>query len=128
VREAAARAAGVPVEQVELDDPGGTKWSAVPGGATGGWPQQATPRVRVAVPPRAPEPASAATSADETQIAERPRGRDQDQDTRRALAAVRAAIDAAAGVHCGIAVEVTAQAAQPRRAQPRGARTYGGEP
>jgi len=32
VREAAARAAGVPVDQVELDDPGGTRWSAVPGG------------------------------------------------------------------------------------------------
>jgi len=112
VREAAARAAGVPVEQVELEDPGGTKWSAVPGGATAGWPQHGAARVRVAVPE---SPAQAAED------------QNADRETRRTLAAVRAAVDAAAGVHCGIAVEVAAQAAQPRRAQPRGARTYGGE-
>jgi phage tail-like protein len=112
VREAAARAAGVPVEQVQLEEPGGTKWSAVPGGATGGWPQHTAARVRVAVPQ---DPAQATED------------QNTDHETRRMLAAVRAAIEAAAGVHCGIAVEVTAQAAQPRRAQPRGARTYGGE-
>jgi phage tail-like protein len=107
VREAAARAAGVPVDQVELDDPGGTRWSTVPGGTGGDWPRHASPRVRVPLP-----------SAAADQGADRPA-----RDRRRTLAAVRAAIDAAAGVHCGIAVE----AAQPRRAQPRGARTYGGE-
>jgi phage tail-like protein len=117
VREAAARAAGVPVEQVRLDDPGGTKWSAVPGGATGGWPQHTAARVSVTVQ-RVP----AQATEDQNTVA-----KNTDREMQRTTAAVRAAIDAAAGVHCGIAVEVTAQAAQPRRAQPRGARTYGGE-
>lgn len=108
VREAVAREAAVPVEQVELDDPGGTRWSAVPGGASGGWPQRTAARIRVRVPPPA--------EADQ----------DIDEFVRRTAAAVRAAIDAAAGVHCGIAVEITTQAAPPRRTQPRGARTYGG--
>ena len=112
VREAAARAAGVPLEQVELADPGGVKWSAAPGGASGGWPQYTAAQVRVTV---AQTPAQATDD------------QNTDRETQRTSAAVRAAIDAAAGVHCGIAVEVTAQAAQPRRAQPRGARTYGGE-
>jgi len=112
VREAAARAAGVPVEQVQLDDPGGTKWSAVPGGASGGWPLHSAARVSVTVP-QVPDQATGTKNLD--------------RETQRTVAAVRAAIDAAAGVHCGIAVEVTAQAAQPRRAQPHGARTYGGE-
>jgi len=103
VREAAARAAGVPVEQVELEDPGGTRWSAVPGeaAASGGWPRTATTTGGGACV-RVPSP---------------------EQDAPRVLAAVRAAVDAAAGVHCGIAVE----ASRPGRAEPRGARTYGGE-
>ena len=138
VRDAAARAAGVPVEQVELDDPGGTRWSTVPGGAVGDWPPHTAPRVRVplAVAPPAPEP-SAEPAADETQVtaAGRRRARSHEQDVQRALAAVRAAIEAAAGVHSGIAVEAVAidgaatgtAAARPHRAQPRGARTYGGE-
>lgn len=111
VREAAARAAGVPVEQVELEDPGGTRWSPVPGGVSGEWPQVAA-RVRVAVPSTA-------------------RGPEAVRDT------VRAAIEAIAGVHCTIAVDVDVttaevttadpQAASPRRSRPPGARTYGGE-
>ncbi|MBS2964006.1 hypothetical protein KGA66_13195 [Actinocrinis puniceicyclus] len=99
VREAAARAAGVPVEQVELDDPGGTRWSTVPGGADSGWPRTA-PRVRVRV---------------------------GEQDAQAARSAVRAAIEEAAGVHCAIAVDVAEAGAAPnRRARPQGARTYGG--
>jgi phage tail-like protein len=134
VRDAAARAAGVPVEQVELDDPGGTRWSTLPGGVTGGWPRYTAPRVRVPLagaPPPAPDPEAVALAGlDETQVTPgRRRARNQDQDTQRTLAAVRAAIEAAAGVHSGIAVEAAAVetvAAQPRRSQPRGARTYGG--
>jgi phage tail-like protein len=116
VREAAARAAGVPLEQVELDDPGGTRWSAVPGGASGtnatsgtngDWSQTTTPCVRIS----APAPSSA------------------HQDSQKVLAAVRAAIEETAGVHCGIAVELTAagEAARSGRARPPGARSYGGE-
>ena len=110
VREAAARAAGVPVEQVQLDDPGGTQWSAIPGGASvsaGGSGSGVTVRVSAPVPSG-------------TQ-----------KDTQKILAAVRAAIEETAGVHCGIAVELVAmaagEAARPSRARPAGARTYGGE-
>src|SRR5947209_15172330 len=80
VREAAARAAGVPVEQVQLDDPGGTRWSAVPGGAAGDWPQVAA-RVRVAVS-------------------------DAAQGSQKVRESVHAAIETAAGVHCAITVDV----------------------
>lgn len=109
VREAAARAAGVPLEQVELDDPGGTRWSTTPGGVSGtsdDWPQTA-PRVRVSAP------AASGTR----------------QDSRKVLAAVRAAIEETAGVHCGIDVELVAagDAVRPDRTAPPGARTYGGE-
>jgi phage tail-like protein len=116
LREAAARAAGVPLEQVELDDPGGTRWSTVPGAASGDWPPisaqmsgntnaNATVRVSALVPSGA------------------------QRDSQKVLAAVRAAIEEAAGVHCGIAVELVAagETAQPSRARPSGARTYGGE-
>lgn len=123
VREAAARAAGVPVEQVELADPGGARWSLVPGGVSGDWPQVAA-RVRVAVPGTASNTA---------------RGPEAVRD------AVRAAIEAVAGVHCAITVDVTVtavgvaaavdmttadaepEAAPPRRPRAPGARTYGGE-
>jgi phage tail-like protein len=118
VREAAARAAGVPVEQVELDDPGGTRWSAAPGGAAAGGPPPAAPRVRVQV--RTPDREQARDGDARRADTSRP-------GTERTLAAVRAAIEAAAGVHCGIAVEVTAPPAQRHRTPPPGARTYGGE-
>ena len=103
VREAAARAAGVPVEQVEIDDPGGTRWSTAPGGVSGDWPQVAA-RVRVAV-------AGAAAG------------------TEKVRETVRTAIDEVAGVHCTIAVDVVeaGDTTRPRRARPQGARTYGGE-
>lgn len=110
VREAAARAAGVPLEQVELDDPGGTRWSTVPGGAVdsdSGANASATVRVSAPVPSGA------------------------HRDSQKILAAVRAAVEETAGVHCGIAVELVAAAgeaaARPGRARPSGARTYGGE-
>ncbi len=113
VREAAARAVGVPTEQVTLDDPGGTRWSTTAGAAYDDWPQ-AAPRVRV------PMPAAAASEA-------APSG--ADQDPQKVLAAVRAAIEATAGAHCAIAVELVAagDAARSRRGRPPGARTYGGE-
>ena len=103
VREAAARAAGVPLEQVQFDDPGGTRWAAVPGGVAADWPQT-TARVHVAVQAAA-------------------------QEAEKVRDAVRDAIETVAGVHCAIAVDVTAAgtAAQPRRSRPQGARTYGGE-
>ena len=103
VREAAARAAGVPVEQVQLDDPGGTRWSAVAGAAAGDWPQ-VTARVRVAVS-------------------------DAAQQSQQVRESVRAAIEQVAGVHCAIAVDVVEAGDTPRsrRARPQGARTYGGE-
>lgn len=109
VREAAARAAGVPLDQVELDDPGGTRWSTIPGGASTAnddWPHTA-PRVRVT----APMPSNT------------------DKDAKKLIAAIRAAIEETAGVHCAIAVELTAagEAARPGRARPPGARSYGGE-
>ncbi len=102
VREAAARAAGVPVEQVQLDDPGGTRWSAVAGAVDGDWPQ-VTARVQVAVP-----------------------GAQGSQQVRES---VRAAIEEVAGVHCAIAVDVVeaGETTRPHRARPQGARTYGGE-
>ena len=103
VREAAARAAGVPVEQVQLDDPGGTRWSAAAGGVTGDWPQVAA-RVVVAVPEAA-------------------------QGSQQVRESVRDAIEAVAGVHCAIAVDVVeaGEATRSRRGRPPGARTYGGE-
>jgi len=109
VREAAARAAEVPVEQVELDDPGGTSWSTVAGGIPrADTSRGATVRVSALVPSGA------------------------QHDSPKVLAAVRAAIEETAGVHCGIAVELVAAtagetAARPSRARPPGARTYGGE-
>jgi phage tail-like protein len=112
VREAAARAAGVPLDQVELDDPGGTRWSTVPGGASNDSPPPSAPRLHVPMPhPSKSAPKSA------------------DQDPQKILAAVRAAIEATAGVHCGIAVELVAagDAVRPRQARPPVARTYGGE-
>lgn len=109
VREAAARAAGVPVEQVRFDDPGGTRWAAVPGGVGADWPQ-VTARIHVAVQAAA-------------------------QEAEKVREAVRDAIEAVAGAHCAIAVDVTAAAetAAPHRSRPpgpsqrNGARTYGGE-
>lgn len=103
VREAAARAAGVPVEQVQLDDPGGTRWAAAAGAVSGDWPQ-VTARVLVAVP-------------------------DAAQGSQKVRESVRAAIEAVAGVHCAIAVDVVeaGDTPRPRRARPQGARTYGGE-
>src|SRR5581483_7951701 len=103
VREAAARAAGVPVEQVQLDDPGGTRWSAAPGAAAGDWPRVAA-RVQVAVPGAA-------------------------QASQQVRESVRAAIEEVAGVHCAIAVDVVeaGETTRPHRARPQGARTYGGE-
>jgi phage tail-like protein len=127
VREAAARAAGVPVEQVRLDDPGGVKWSAIPGGAIGGWPGQTAARITVTVPQAPGQATEDQNTAGQNTTDQRIATQNADREMKRTTAAVRAAVDAAAGVHCGIAVEVTAQAAQPRRAQPRGARTYGGE-
>lgn len=97
VRQAAARAAGVPVDRVTLEDPGGTRWSAVPGGAAAGGLEAGRGRARLLV------------------------GVPDGADTEKVLAAVRAAIGTNAGVHCGIAVE-----AAPERRAPRGARTYGG--
>jgi hypothetical protein len=126
VREAAALAAGVPLEQVELDDPGGTRWSSVPGGASasGNWPQaNGTTSVTVHVAAQVPSGAH----------------KDTQKNAQKILAAVRAAIEEAAGVHCGIAVQlataepaaareaVAGEAAAPSRARPSGARTYGGE-
>jgi phage tail-like protein len=110
VREAAARAAGVPLDQVELEDPGGTRWSTVPGGASNDPPASSTPHLRV------PQPSQSAPDGTH-------------QNPQKILAAVRAAIEATAGVHCGITVELAAGAAapRPRRARPPGARTYGGE-
>jgi phage tail-like protein len=119
VREAAARAAAVPLEQVQLDDPGGTQWSNVPGAASSYWSQlngSPSATVHVTAPvPNGPH-------------------KDVQKNTQKVLAAVRAAIEEAAGVHCGIAVELTAaeppaaaETAQPSRARPSGARTYGSE-
>ncbi len=120
VREAAARAAGVPVEQVRLDDPGATRWSTIAGGAASaaGWPVHTAAHVRVSVRP--------ATHYGT-----------ENQDPEKLRAAVQVAVDAAAGVHCAIAVDVVAaeqrpgesgdgDTARPRRAGPGGARTYGG--
>lgn len=122
VREAAAHAANVPIEQVRLDDPGGTRWSTRAGGATTAatWPPPTEARIHVQ-PRHTPEPASA------------------HQDPENLRSTVQAAIDEATGVHVRITVDVyTAEqhtdksgvgdsAQQPRRARPDGARTYGGE-
>jgi phage tail-like protein len=138
VREAAARAAGVPLEQVELDDPGGTRWSTVPGAASSGW-RQALPQQSE----NASTDANANTDADRNESKSAnthvgatvrvsalvPSG--AQRDSRKVVAAVRAAIEETAGVHCGIAVELVAvaavEAARPSRARPSGARIYGGE-
>ncbi len=124
VREAAARAAGVPLDLVELDDPGGTQWSSVAGAASSHWSQlngSASATVHVTVPvPSGPHKTA-------TQ-------KDVQKNAQKLLAAVRAAIEEAAGVHCGIAVELAAvepaaagEAEGPSRARPSGARTYGSE-
>jgi phage tail-like protein len=103
VREAAARAAGVPVEQVRLEEPGGTTWSTAAGGAGRDWPQAAA-RLTVAAP-------------------------GSQQETQKVREAVHAAIEAVAGVHCVITVDVVeaGDTTRPHRARPSGARTYGGE-
>jgi phage tail-like protein len=103
VRDAVARACGVPVEQVELDDPGGTRWCATAGGADRGWPQ-ARARIRV-------------------------RATDRHADVEAIRSRARAAIEDVAAAHCAIAVDVVGPGAQdrPRPAGPQGARTYGGE-
>ncbi|HEV2344285.1 MAG TPA: phage tail protein [Actinocrinis sp.] len=131
VREAAAHAAGVPVEQVELDDPGGTRWSTLPGGVIADWPHTA-PRVRVTMPLPTRQAATAgadrsATGGSEGSRAAASRARAR-QDSEKVLAAVRAAIEATAGVHCGIEVELVAAGdARSGRERPPGARSYGGE-
>jgi phage tail-like protein len=79
VRAVTARAAGVPQEQVQLNDPGGTRWSATPL-AVHDWPD-ARACVRVLITAR--QNPSDDVAAD-----------------------VRAALQAEAGVHCRIEVEV----------------------
>jgi phage tail-like protein len=79
VRTAAARAAGVPPEHVAVDDPGGTRWSTV-AFAAHDWPGGEA-RVRVLIP--------------------------QGPDPQDVAADVRAALQAEAGVHCRLDVEVS---------------------
>jgi phage tail-like protein len=124
IREAAARAAAVPLEQVELDDPGGTQWSSVPGAASSHWTElNGSPSATVHV--TAPVPSGPHKTATP---------KDVQKNAQKLLAAVRAAIEEAAGVHCGIAVELATvepaaagEAERPSRARPSGARTYGSE-
>lgn len=78
VRSAAARAAGVPDDYVAVDDPGGTRWSTVPFAAHD-WPADHG-AVRVLVQ----------------------QGRHPDD----VASDVRAALQAEAGVHCALDVEV----------------------
>jgi len=85
VRSAAARAAGVPDDYVVVDDPGGTRWSTVPFAAHD-WPADHA-SVRVLIQ----------------------QGRDPDDVADD----VRAALQAEAGVHCGLAVEVHLAPAPP---------------
>lgn len=106
VRSAAARAAGVPDDYVAVDDPGGTRWSTVPFAAHD-WPA-GRGAVRVLVQ----------------------QGRHPDD----VASDVRAALQAEAGVHCALDVEIhlaPAPAAPmpaapastaPERAAPRAAR------
>jgi phage tail-like protein len=140
VREAAARAAAVPLEQVELDDPGGTRWSTVAGAASGDWLRGAgavpasgkgagaDPGANLGAGANANADASAGATVRVSALVPSSAQR----DPQKVLAAVRAAIEEAAGVHCGIAVELVAAAAgeaaaPPSRSRPSGARTYGGE-
>ena len=90
VRSAAARAAGVPDDYVAVDDPGGTRWSTVPFAAHE-WPADHA-AVRVLIP----------------------EGRDPDD----VASDVRAALQAEAGVHCGLDVEVRLAPAAPTPAAP----------
>lgn len=138
VREAAARAAGVPLEQVELDDPGGTRWSTVAGAASGDWPIGAahangdSPLAAVHAGRSGGVGAAPGANASATVRVSAPVPGGGRRDSQKVLAAVRAAIEETAGVHCGIAVELVAApageaVARPSRARPPGARTYGGE-
>lgn len=78
LRECAAAAAGVPVEQVTVVDPGGVSWSATAGSAPE--PSPGTARIAFTAP----------TGADADALA----------------AAVRAAVDASRPVHCPLEIEV----------------------
>ncbi len=117
VRVAAARAAGVPEDCVQLDDSGGTRWSAAPL-AVHDWPGGPA-RVNVLIPP--------------------------DCDPDEVADDVRAALQAETGVHCPMEVVVTrVPVPEPRSPephdpephmpdiqnpeQPPGPRMYGGQP
>jgi hypothetical protein len=78
IRAAAAEAAGVAVEAVQVDDPGGVRWSSTPGSAAPSRPAPVHVRIRV--------PADAAT----TEMTE----------------SVRMALEPSRPVHCPIEVEV----------------------
>jgi phage tail-like protein len=78
LRECAAAAAGVPVEQATVVDPGGVSWSA----SAGSTPPPAAGAARIALT----APAGA--------------------DTDALSAAVRAAVDASRPVHCPLEIEV----------------------
>lgn len=78
IRAAAADAAGVEVEAVQVDDPGGVRWSSTPGSATPTTPAPAHVRIRVP------------TDAASTEMTE----------------SVRMALEPSRPVHCPIEVEV----------------------
>jgi phage tail-like protein len=61
IRAVAARAAGVPLDAVAVNDPGGVTWSSTPGSATAAAPRRA--RIRVDAPGADPDPVHAAVEA-----------------------------------------------------------------